>query len=762
MHIQDSGKEFEKRALAVARAIYDPSGTQGPVIYQGREHDGAFVNDRSIAVFEFTTSRTKQKAIKDATKISDLLRHLQGIPDNRFKMAQGYFVTADEPDAEQRKAVEAVAKSSNMHIVCMSLLTLRRQLIDSENYIALRRKAPFGSTGFKLTTTNPKTRNAQYIEPILEDITSGGTLSLEEVVEAASNGDRFVLIADFGSGKSEALRQAFERLRKRHFKDAATQRIPLHINLNDCFGLRSPAEVIRRHSEDIGFPGQDSLVAAWRSDACILLLDGFDELVPYRWVGGARDLRQVRRSALEPVRRLIADSSPECGVIIAGRPQYFASNSELLETLALTGGRVLTIHDFNTEQVQQFTGLDATLPSWIPPRPLLLKFLLQNEFFEDLPNLAYSGAEAWLDIIDVVARREADRISTVTPDNVRKLIARISSLARGGRGQLGPVAIKDMRSAFHEVCGYEAEEEGIQLLLRLPGLGATNPKQGDEEERYFIDSDLADAAYGIDLASYISAPYSRHPLSSSVSWNTSTGTISADVCAAELTRIGFDSNITSGAIKKRLDDQFFDSILFDTVAVSSHLGTKPSNGLFPFFDEILVPRITLSGDDGYLSHATFKDCVIETLDVTEFDNSNTFPTFHSCLIGKIDGWSQLPASYQDRFVECDIEEFSSTSQTTSGLLQLPIAENDKVALVVLKKVYAQAGSGRKFHALARGLPLSERSRVPDVVQELVSMGYLSRATAKGNDIILPLKARRKDVVAVLSNPGSFSLSALKQ
>jgi hypothetical protein len=65
----ETGPDFERRGLDVARAMYDPAGLQGSVMIDGREHDGVFVGDDALNVFEFTTRRDKVKAEKDVAKM---------------------------------------------------------------------------------------------------------------------------------------------------------------------------------------------------------------------------------------------------------------------------------------------------------------------------------------------------------------------------------------------------------------------------------------------------------------------------------------------------------------------------------------------------------------------------------------------------------------------------------------------------------------------------------------------------------------------
>lgn len=759
---KDNGKEFEARAVAIARAIYDPSGTQGATMFQGREHDAVFITDQAVVAFEFTQLEKKEKARSDAEKIRDILLYMRRKPENLHRFVNGFFVTEKEPTAEQRDVVARVARDAQIEIKCVSLVTLRRSLIDTEEYIAKRESAPFGSTAFKLPSGGgPSIQGFDYVEPTIRDRQSRGERSLSDIEAAAVEGARLALLGDFGSGKSEAMLQLFRRLRKRYFKDPSNARFPLHINLRDCYGLRTPTEVVRRHAEEIGFARESTLVAAWRAGSSILLLDGFDELVPTRWVGGARNLKQVRWQALEPVRRLVNETPGECGIVITGRAQYFSTTNELLECLGLDSSPVYELDDLSDDQVEELIGgTRESVPDWVPRRVLLLRFLIENRL---LPLLS-SGPDAevsdsWLRMIDLIAAREADRITSVTRDSVRKLISRIATIARSESDNLGSISVDAMKVAFREVCGYEPDEEGLQLLLRLPGLSNQEVDRGGgnrEELRRFIDIDLANSAYGLDLAEYVAAPYSAHPLADSASWTASSGELEVSVASAHLMDNGYEASQCAHSISRRLDASKFDAVLLDVCNLGDYMGLN-LNGPAPFFSELIIEKITLTSDTPNLNRSTFRDCLIDVLDVSDLPSDGIMPTFQRCAIDNLDGWTQIPDRFLPNFdAECEIDKLTAPV-STSMLKELSVDPDTRVALVVLRKVFLQAGSGRRISALPRGIPPIDRPRVPAVTSRLVSMGYVERVTHRGQDLVRPVREKRGEVLEILSAPKAFRL-----
>lgn len=762
MNLGDTGPDFETRALAVARAIHDPAGSQGAVMFEGAEHDGVFVSDTGVVAFEFTKDRTKAKAVKDAEKLARILRHLAKQPVNRYKSTQGYFVTEQEPTAEQRKAVDEIAAKHRMPIQAMSSLVLRRQLIDTEEYIRVRLEAPFGSTSYKVS--GGEASAVRYVEPTLKG--SQEEAAIDDVVGAVLGGEKCVLVADFGAGKSAALREMFLRMRKAHFKQPLTERIPVHINLRDCYGLRSPAEILRRHSEEIGFQNERSLIAAWRAGACMLLLDGFDEVVPARWVGGARDLSAVRWQALEAVRRLVEETPNGCGVVLAGRPQYFSGEAELLKTLGVSSGeaKVLAVVDFNARQTQELLGeeLSKSLPEWVPARPFLLTYLAQAGLLDAVASTnVLDPAQAWPMMLDVLSDREAARISSITPATIKSLMARVATVARASEDGLGPVSLADMREAFSDVCGYEVDEEGLQLLLRLPGLASVPAPDAVTESRTFVDRDLADAAYGVDLSRYVQDPYGQHPLADGATWNTVTGSrLPVEVAITDLQEKGFDPAYVLNGITRRMDVGRSDVILLDLIHLADEADVAALS-VQPFFNDLVVAELAPSSSREFLGDSIFRECVIDRLDVSDIDGIDGLPQFDSCLIGELAGWSSLPDEVAPRFQNCEIGEFSPGTATTAGILDLLMESSDRIALVILRKIYAQAGAGRRVTALARGLPPADRGQVDAVLEALTALGWVARTSRKSQELALPVKGRRAKALEFLASPSTFSMELLQ-
>jgi NACHT domain len=754
--MNETGASFEARALALARAIHDPLGLQGSTMILGQERDGVFVSDDAIHVFEFTTRRDKAKALADGKKLADLLDHLGSDPLNRLKTRTGWFVTAEEPTADQADAVRGVAKLRSTTLHAVSFSTLRRRICDVEGYIAARDSAPFGGAVYA------GLGKTAAVEPTF--IVDSATQTVGDLAADLSLGKRRVLLGDFGVGKSFAAELLYHFLRKKYFKNPATSPFPIHINLRDCAGLRTPSEILRRHAEEIGFVGERGLMSAWRSGSCILILDGFDEIIPNRLVGAATNLRQVRWEALSPIRRLVAESPESSGVVVTGRSNYFSAPSEMLQTLGLDAAEVLQLEDFTESQVAEFLSgakiVDAPIPDWLPTRPLFLASLASSNFLTELASIgsAPSAVDGWRQLVRMICEREAKIYSTVPPETIRALLAQLAVLSKVREAERGELGLEDMKSAFTQVSGRQTDEEALQLLLRLPGLAVA--QLGSEESRVFSDKALAAATFGESLADYLSSPYQGHVLCEPAAWSSASEELSVDVAAVALRDVGMAPGQIAAACDYRFGRGHYDAILFDGIRVADALNAKTGDSAYIVTD-IVVERIDIPAVDCMLSRTQIRGSIVTELDLSQVDDQAGCPTFDQCLIGHVSGVSAIPSALRGNFRDTEIDSFDDETSTTQGLLALEgLPMNHRVALSILNKVYAKRGAGRKDSALRRGLPASDWGYVEPAAASLLSAGLL-HANSHGNvTVYLPVRSRRAEVLGLLEAPTAKAAASM--
>jgi len=301
--------------------------------------------------------------------------------------------------------------------------------------------------------------------------------------------------------------------------------------------------------------------------------------------------------------------------------------------------------------------------------------------------------------------------------------------------------------AYLDVFGRHPDDEGLQALMRLPGLSSNYDGSGG---RRFIDDDLRDAAFGISLADYVGSPETNQRFNRS-SWTTATGGLAGEVAAAHLEFLQFPASQCMAAIRARQRRGLYDAVLLEVARCADAMGLRYDPQERLLVNEVIIPYLNANGE-GFGGLARFTDCLIDELDLSSLDLDGSFPVLVSCVIHQLSGFSAIPSRLADSFVDCEVQKFSSREQTTDGILQLALPIEEKVALTVLKKVYAQRGSGRKEGAFSRGLAPRDRPHVPSVVDKLERLGYLRRHNVQSTTVVLPIRSRRAEALRILENP----------
>lgn len=212
------------------------------------------------------------------------------------------------------------------------------------------------------------------------------------------------------------------------------------------------------------------------------------------------------------------------------------------------------------------------------------------------------------------------------------------------------------------------------------------------------------------------------------------------------------------ALVARDKQKRFDAVTSDLIRVAAELADegRPVSTSFlvtgVYFEQLVV------ADHPVFAATSFRDCVIEKLDISGLDDVSRAPHFQSTLIGMLEGVSQLPQSLANHFSDCEIDRFSEATQTTAGIMQLGLDRESRIALTIFKKVYGQSGSARKEGALSRGLSLTDRPLVPKVLSELVSQGWLVKSSAGNTTLYAGTKERRKSAMSALESPSDFRLA----
>lgn len=739
---------FEAEVLRVARALFGKSNPfQGAQNVQGRERDGIFESPDAVVLIECTVSKKKDKAASDGAKLAGLCE--QYGRTHPMKLIKGYFVTREEPTADQRQAIQKLRAP----VTPCSLSQLRGLLIDSGEYLSLRPNYAFGSARHPVTgKLNP---DEEYISLKFAETGTSDLWGIPEIVQGLDDGQCLLLTGDYGAGKSMTVREVYRQLASNHQR--GDFRFPIALNLRDHQGQRDPEEALERHARKIGFGSAPQLVRAWLAGEVHLLLDGFDEIATPGWLGKANGWKDVRRLSTTLVRKLIEYTPAGSGIFITGRTHFFDSLSEARFSLGLPkDAPELSTSDFNDEQIRSYlvrNQWNEQLPEWLPSRPLLLSYLVVSGLLREALEVggASSAAMGWNVLLDKICDREARNSDQPLIDGstIRLIIERLSTVARARLDGMGPLSPSDLTSAFESITGASPDEGSQQILQRLPGLGVQDDSDGS---RHFIDSALADAARAGDTARWVFNPHGE-----SAALLRLKGTAMAmerlgvDVTTQKLQDLGVEGSKAGAAATLCQREGASDAILLDIIQVGLALGDFRTQAQLSVND-LVIPYLVI-GSETDLGEVTFSDCVIQLLDLTDYDGDVRMPAFHRCVIGLVEGVASTSALPTDRFDACDFEQFDVAARTTQGILgMISLTPSQRVTLTVLKKLYAQRGTGRRENALYRGLDEKHRALVPSVLENLISNGLALRTKQSSTKLILPSRGQGIRVKRLLEAP----------
>jgi hypothetical protein len=745
--------EFEDEVRRIARLLWPTAQYDGSAIEDGRERDGIFQTPDFVHVIECTVSRSKDKARDDTLKISRLIRKLT--VKHQTKFVKGWFITHEEPTADQRSAVRETAakeKLQGAQVVAVSFDQFRSQLVDARSYLTQREHYPFGSV------RDPSTGDPKYTPPYVPlDLIdrTGQTYDVDRICGELEAGETFVLLGDYGAGKSVTMRAIFFAAATRFWQNH-TLKFPILLNLRDHHGQTDPVEALERHARRVGFDAPSSLVRAWRGGFAILLLDGFDEIAAAGWAGKTKTLRELRFRSMELVRAFHRESSKGTGIALSGRAHFFDTDHEMWTALASRSAtRQVNLAEFGQEQVAQFLGRmgwTKGVPAWLPSRPLLLAYLAARNLIDTATGDEGSSdpASGWDLLLERISQREAEIEAGIDASTVRALIERLSMLARNSVDGLGPLTPDAILDAFKEVCGYAPDDRGAVLLQRLPGLGAHHSEDG---ARVFIDKDFAEAARGSATFRVVENPYDLHL--ESETWQNSLLPLGAQVGAFKVTQAAYSPGKLIAALRRVIDERAAYTIAADLLLILVELGADFDDDKV-FIKEVIIPELRLDESVGDLHAVVFTDCVIARLTISaDFVLART-PLFSSCHFAVVEGRAgprDLPAG---RMAGCEVDSFEEAADTTNAILDLSLPLGTKVMLTVIKKLYAQSGAGRRQSALFRGLDSRAQGLVPRVLDILRRENLVTRSTRGPQAIWMPVRSgnARKRALGLLAAPTS--------
>jgi len=743
---------FEVEVLRIARMIY-PGSAGGSTKIDGRERDAVLVGRDVVVAIEATRSRKQAKAEVDAKKLKQLTESLARQYPTRA--VRGFFVTADEPEADQR---DAVKRLGGPFVTALSLSSLRKELFDAGTYLAARDDYAFGSA--RDPKTNSSKIEADYIAlDLLERPALTDAWSVDRLSNGLLGGSKFVLTGDYGIGKSMTLREVWRKLATRWRKDPVV-RIPLHLNLRDHQGQEEPSEALHRHATRIGFPDSADLVRAWRSGQVVLILDGFDEITFPGWMGRAAGLADVRRRNVALVRRFMSESPEGTGVLVAGRSHFFDSEAEMEGSLSLQSGFThLSASDFTAKQVADYlraSGLEAILPEWMPSRPLLVGYLASLGILtSDDSGVVDSPASGWDTLLSRICEREAQIDVGLDGHTIRRIMERLASRARRTTSGRGPLRFDDLSEAFREICGYQPDEGSRVVLDRLPGLGvaATTDESGRDLPREFVDEDLTDAARAGDVFEFIASP--RVPDVAGADfrdWDFLLDDLGLDVLLHRLDAGAVSAQRVTTALELAAKDRGDSGLVVELLRVALATGSSIGKAS-PYVSDFAIPVIRVSaGVDA--GSAVLSDCIVQRLELEEGYSGARIPKFLDVHFESVEGATSDADFPEGKLEGCSVSEYSDSASNTAAILDLRLPDEARVTLTILKKVYLQRGHGRKQSALGRGLPPKLQSLVGPSLSRLQAERVLVASRSGKETVWIPVKSAQKRVRHILASPMS--------
>lgn len=751
-------RAFEAEVLRIARAKWPQNAFSGSKIIDGRERDGVFETEDAVHFIEATTSRSQDKARQDTRKLHQAV--VNKIKENAIKGARGWFITSEEPTADQRKEVEKIGKGQ---VVALSFAQFQQSVVDVGAYLSARANHYFGSVKNPKITEEKNTGegvdNLDYVPINLVDDTKNWSIS--EICRSLQNGSKFVLTGQFGAGKSMTMRQIFKEMKNDYLR-GNTSLFPVYINLRDHTGQNEAVEVIERHARKIGFESPASLVRAWRASFCVLLLDGFDELTAFGIQrANINKLRIIRRTALEAVRQIIKETPNSTGIIVAGRDHFFANLSETESCLGFEGHVThLSTTEFTEAQVQQFLKIKSNgnvkkLPAWLPTRPLFVSYLAAHDLIDNVINdeSFMDSAAGWDYLIDQICERESliDKRYLDGP-TIRKILARLATYARASEDGLGPLRVDDLKRAYTHVCGFEPDDQAWLILHRLPGLVI---HEFEEDTRKFIDGEMVAVYRSGDLIDFINDPIkavSDDDMMSAFSEADKTVGNHAIATASRKLEAKFESaDLRSllSTIPSSIDQNILRADLI-CLAIERKIS-------IPF--EVIIDGVffqpdnfDLSGDFGNLNGLKFKDCYFESLEYYP-DNLDKSPYFINCVITNFSGNysnNNLPDKY---FINPAVSFFENAVDTNASIRNVQnLNVGQKVLLTILRKLFIQSLGGRSQTALYRGLDTSEKQFVDPVLKILEQKEIAQIYSKKDGSVWIPVRSKLGYIKNLIAKP----------
>lgn len=753
----EENREFEAEVRRVAEAVWGLApGECQPEHYSNdpiiRELDGIAPLRDMTHVLMATVSRKLEKAKDDIKKLgaAERLEARRNVPVRKWLITK-YQLEAQHANHAQKEKV--------------TLLTLdqfRNRFFDGRNYIQKRRVAAFGSAR-NLADGSISIPENEYVPlPIMEvNPTGTGTTSVTErrsqvgsvaqIAEALTDGEILVLIAPFGSGKSLTTREIFLTMAKRYNSDLLGS-VPIAVSLREHWGQTYGDEMLERHARSIGFIPREDVVVAWRAGIACLLLDGFDEMAA-QVVAGPSNLtfmRDARMQSLQAVRDLISKAPADVGILVCGRDHYFDDLREMIHALGLTGRRfrLLRLGEFTEDQASGFLkrrGISADLPDWLPRKPLILGYLAHRGLLP--PILKIDGSlgfgHAWDQFLTLICEREATHERVVMdPRTLRRVLERLACDVRATASGTGPITGRELAEAYRLETGQVPGEGVLMQLQRLPGL---TQREQDPTARSFIDEDLLAALQGSAIARFV---LENAGLEGSHRWLSPLSDKALAMAGYSLRHAQADPSTVIGVALRlsegNRNEMYQSQLCADAVMLAHELARESEHIDFRGTSVEGAALGTIDIEDMPIDNLIIKNCTIDEV-VLGGRGLKSSLRIRDCMIARVSGIASKAALPPLIFENCEVDSFDDLS-TNSAVIRSGLQPALKALITVLRKLYLQAGGGRRLGALKRGLPPGP---ILDAVDEILRILEAENVVRIFSEVAHPIRRQHSRIMQIL-------------
>ena len=713
-------KDFESRVRKTAEYLWEKPSRQDHIA--GVQID--CVIERKVnywILMEITTENNLNKVRDDIIKLKTARNALF----SRNIYCECYFVTSFDPTP----AMVAAGGPDNINVLSFS--DLEKQFFNFDIYVTYRQKKQFGSSIDPLTA-EPDT--SDYIPVKYISMNSRHEYNIENLATKILKNQKLILLGEYGTGKSRCIRELYNVLSK-NVKETGV--FPLAIDLRDSWGLRNKNEIIRRHFDNLTlFNLADGALKSLDSGGVCVLIDGFDEVGTQGWSDDQRQLKNLRYISLEGTRDLL--SKCKNGMVICGREHYFNNNAEMFYALGLAQEDTEIIKcpdEFTAQEMQAFLlqiDPDLVLPKWLPRRPLVCQVIAKID--EDRRKEIFSASghdvEFWDTFLDVVARRDATIQPIYDQLTIKQVLRYLSRITRTQGGNVGPITLRDVTSAFKSARGVEPVEQASTLLQRLPGLGRV---EAETEERRFVDMFFLDGLRALDVDQCV-IDNEQYVLEES--WQNPLQDLGQRILAQKM----LQSDALSKYLKYARKCVSHSNKVLAGDIISSALRNA---GISIDFKDIIVDEAQIWKLD--LRSATLKNLTITGGIIYELILPKRLPRkvfISDCTIGTLRGVTSYTA-IPPWITEVQVDYFEEI-ETISDIRKIDLNVPQRIFLTIIKKVFFQKGGGRKEEALIRGLgQIDDRGYTKKILSLLKNEGIINSFPGKEGLVYTPVLKHRK-------------------